>query len=385
MHNCSLQLALTLCCALLAAQPITAQRYAVTDLGTLPSGVSSQAAGINQSGQVTGTSFVFSASTGVFHESAFLYKDGKMIDLGSLGIPGSNGFGITGDEGKDTRDRDERERQREIRVTGEATVGERGPSLGEIHAFLYEDGFMKDLGLLPGGSFSVGQGVNRSGEVAGQADNAKGALRAFLYKDGTMLDLGTLGGPSAEAFGINDRGDVTGVATKATGGDAFLYRDGKMIDLGTFPGGQPSFALAINNARQITGFAGTAGSAFHAFLWSNGKMIDLGVLPTGETSSGYAINSSGQVAGVADVLISSSHQYVNHAFLYSDGKMQDLNTLIPPNSGWILQGARGINDRGEIVGEGTINGGNVHAYLLTLKCHHGDDDDTDREPCRKER
>ncbi len=44
--------------------------------------------------------------------------------------------------------------------------------------------------------------------------------------------------------------------------------------------------------------------------------------------------------------------------------MTDLNTLIPPNSGWILTEARGINDAGQITGTGTING-ETHAFLLT--------------------
>jgi hypothetical protein len=36
--------------------------------------------------------------------------------------------------------------------------------------------------------------------------------------------------------------------------------------------------------------------------------------------------------------------------------MQDLNDLIPPDSGIELDAATAINDRGSIVGLGTING-----------------------------
>jgi probable HAF family extracellular repeat protein len=45
--------------------------------------------------------------------------------------------------------------------------------------------------------------------------------------------------------------------------------------------------------------------------------------------------------------------------------MLDLNKLIPPNSGWELDVANGINDAGEIVGYGTRNGTNLRAFLLT--------------------
>jgi len=44
----------------------------------------------------------------------------------------------------------------------------------------------------------------------------------------------------------------------------------------------------------------------------------------------------------------------------------DLNTLIPKNSGWYLECAQGINDAGDIVGFGTING-STHAFLATPK------------------
>ncbi|HEY3701676.1 MAG TPA: hypothetical protein VGL32_05420, partial [Acidimicrobiales bacterium] len=44
--------------------------------------------------------------------------------------------------------------------------------------------------------------------------------------------------------------------------------------------------------------------------------------------------------------------------------MTDLNSLIPAGSGWVLDQARAINDAGQIVGWGTING-HEHAFLLT--------------------
>ena len=42
----------------------------------------------------------------------------------------------------------------------------------------------------------------------------------------------------------------------------------------------------------------------------------------------------------------------------------DLNTLIPPNSGWTLMEASGINDQGQIVGYGTAPDGTLHDYEL---------------------
>jgi probable HAF family extracellular repeat protein len=88
-------------------------------------------------------------------------------------------------------------------------------------------------------------------------------------------------------------------------------------------------------------------------------MTDLGTLG-GRISRGVAINSAGQVTGSAQ----TAGDATDHVFLYSDGVMTDLNTLIPADSGWILQNGTAINDRGQITGYGAING-EEHAFLLT--------------------
>jgi len=53
-----------------------------------------------------------------------------------------------------------------------------------------------------------------------------------------------------------------------------------------------------------------------------------------------------------------------HALLWQNGTMTDLQTQIPADSGWLLQQADAINDRGQIGGIGLHNG-QIHAFLLT--------------------
>jgi probable HAF family extracellular repeat protein len=144
-----------------------AQQYTVTALGTL-GGTSSYGYGINASGQVTG----YSDTTGNAATHAFLYSNGTMHDLGTLGgTTGSYGYGIN-ESGQ---------------VTGYSwTTGNLN-----FHAFLYSDGTMHDLGTL-GGAISYGFGINTSGQITGWSYTAGDLFHAFLYSNGEMTDLNSL-------------------------------------------------------------------------------------------------------------------------------------------------------------------------------------------------
>jgi probable HAF family extracellular repeat protein len=88
-------------------------------------------------------------------------------------------------------------------------------------------------------------------------------------------------------------------------------------------------------------------------------MVNLGTLPDFQGSSASSINNRGQVVGWLQAA-----EGKQHAALWQQGKMYDLNTLIPHDSGWFLKIAADINEKGQIVGYGTINGA-PRAYLLT--------------------
>src|SRR5437660_7681384 len=86
-------------------------------------------------------------------------------------------------------------------------------------------------------------------------------------------------------------------------------------------------------------------------------MTDLGTL--GGSSYAYGINDSGTIVGYSWTP-NSDHP---HAFVYLNGMMIDLNSLIPSGAGWELLEAYGINNGGQIVGEGLLNG-QSHAFRL---------------------
>jgi probable HAF family extracellular repeat protein len=73
-----------------------------------------------------------------------------------------------------------------------------------------------------------------------------------------------------------------------------------------------------------------------------------------------AINNSGAIVGRAMFI---DGDVSSHAFVYNNGRLQDPNSLIPAGSGWILTSATSVNDAGDIVGSGTLNGQD-HTFLL---------------------
>lgn len=134
-------------------------------------------------------------------------------------------------------------------------------------------------------------------------------------------------------------------------------------------GGQ---ARAINSQNMVVGATGsssTTGEYSHAYLYdySTGNLRDLGTLNGGLTSSAADINEFNQVVGTSWLVTQLTSLYdptMYHAFLWENGGMTDLNTFIPSDSGWILTAATAINDNGDIVGSGLLNG-QVHGFLLT--------------------
>ena len=78
------------------------------------------------------------------------------------------------------------------------------------------------LVIIPG----IHGGLCGKGQVVGEGSIPFSSyhMHAFLWKDGTMTDLGTLGGATSWAYGINNRGQVVGYSETASGEmRAFLW------------------------------------------------------------------------------------------------------------------------------------------------------------------
>lgn len=296
----------------------------VTDLGTL-GGPVSEGLAINGAGVIAGDSYL---SDFQFH--AFLAQSNQLVDLGTLGGTFSSPYALN-DAGQ---------------VVGSSyTLGDMA-----VRAFLYSDGVMTNLGTL-GGDYSAAFAVNGLGSVIGESTLTNGDTHAFLYANGAMVDLGTLGGSYSSAFSLNDFGTVVGQSTLTNGQThAFLSSSNVMTDLGTL-GGTSSAAFIVNRLGQVVGSSTTVYDAeSHGFIYQGGAMTDLGTLG-GTNGSPVAMNDLGQVVG--DCKFTNG---VTHPFLWEKGRIIDLNTLLPQNSGWELTNARLINNAGRIVGLGLYQG-----------------------------
>jgi len=298
--------------------------YQFVDLGTVP-GDSAISYGwaLNDSGQSVGESASWS-----FEMGRGIHYDGALHMLGTFGGPVSRAYGIN---------------NLGHIVGGAATAT-------QLHAFLY-DGAMHDLGAL-GGTLSGANDINDLGQITGLLVTSDDRWHLFLYEDGVMHDLGSMGGTYINGLAINNHGKITGYASPAgqTEDHAFLY-DGSFHDLGTL-GGAYSEGTDINDAGYIVGHSG--GRPF----FYDGTMHDLGF-----NGYAYGINEQNQIVGSASFGADPNDSY--RAFLYdTTNGLVDLNTLIDPQPGWILYSANDINELGQIVGTGYLNG-LPRAFLLT--------------------
>jgi len=325
------RLALPLLCLALLAAPAAAQNYAIVDLGTL-GGSTSQAHGINAKGWIVGESL-----TKESQDHAFVYHDGPMFDVGVTGGM-SIGYAVN-DAGQ----------------TGGCYFGD------HFQAFVAADK-VAAIGTL-GASHSSGFALNSRGHSVGDSYTSDLKHHAFLWDGKEMHDLGTLGGSFSAARGVNANDVVVGWAYLPNGAyHAYAGGTAGLVDLGTL-GGSCSAADAVNDAGAIAGYSYLEGNQkLHACLWIGGKPRDLGVL-TGSASEALALNGEAStVVGRAQVP-SKTGALSYHAFVWTNGTMRDLNDLVPPNSGWLLEEATGVNDAGQIVGSGTYQG-QRRAYLL---------------------
>lgn len=364
-------------------------RYKVIDLGTL-GGSYSYGYGLNNAGVVAGGAATPSQIGGV-SQTAFLWDDGHILNLGTLGgaaCPGCNseagGPNANGVSAviSETANLDNNKED----FCGFGTHR-------QCLAAMWKEGALKALPTLPGGNNAEALWINSRGQVVGVSENGvpdscAGAtpsqilrFQAVIWEpDGKVRQLTPLNGDTvAFGFGINEKGQAVGSSGLCSNtalppftngpqaAHAVLWeKDGTPVDLGGLvKGGAINIPGGINDRGEVAGGSQSSSGAPHAFLWTKARgMQDLGTI-SGDFASAapccHTINNNREIVG-----FSCPGPMGNcRAFLWQGKEMQDLNAL-SAGSPIYLQQALSINDAGQIVGFGIVNStGETHAFLAT--------------------
>lgn len=283
------------------------------------------AAGINNAGQIVGTS---GGGAAVWNSPA------SVVSYGAI-LPGSTGLGINN----------------------------RGDIVGMYHneAFEYGSGVLGTVTTRAGHSWATS--INDGGTMAGTAASSflDGPTTGFRANGSALsyVDAGFPfeGGENA-ASAINTGGTIVGTVHTGTNDEdqwfdrkrqAYTWRDGSMRSWGTL-GGTISEGLDINDAGALAGWSTNAdGSAELAFLATEADgMVGLGSLGS-SSSRALGLNNLGWVVGLSALGGAGDFDY--HAFLYREHGMIDLNALVDAPGDWRLVSAADVNDAGQILAQ----------------------------------
>jgi probable HAF family extracellular repeat protein len=337
-----------LACVTVRAASAAVVGYTVLDLGPTGSAIAADAHAVNANGEAVGE---FDTTTG---SQGFSYFAGtrQLFGTGTTALRSVNSSGIaagfSGNNGV---------------MVNTFTPGATPTSVGTF------------------GGPTVANGINNLGEIVGSSQHPTTTGYAFYTTAGTgtltpltpvanqSAGSTAIGGAGSTALAVNDAGTIVGQAAKGSVFHSFLYTGETMYDMGTLSANPnaASEATAINAAGDVVGYSdgGSTGDVT-AYLFRNyhvsagtitGSYVDLGSL--GGDSMAFGINSSDMIVGTSEDASGD-----DLAFLYQAGTgMVDLNTEISPASGWTLESAESINDTGQIVGDGLVDGVQ-HAFLL---------------------
>ena len=369
----------------LAAVAWAQPKFTITDLGTVPNLGACIATAISPNGNVAGYCHVAGQSVGVSQSRGFFYSKGTLTPL-----PQPSGAQVA----------------LGVNDTG-SVIALVVPQGGDITTDLFGGG---SLGSVVQGTTttSLAQyiwpvGINNAGQIAAiqvlptnQAQSVTGLATAVVYASATGKYT-TLGGaaPNSLALGIAQKGDVAGgtfslnifSASPTLTFQGAQWRGGTFYALAPPSGASSAVAFGTNdngfaggvsfNVSYTGGFSLTsfAFTDLHAVLWTNFVPTDLTTMLGSKYGAVQSVNNMGWATGFKsdtlgaaglgplDLLLYPDNQNFK-AFLYTGGKTYDLNTLVTNATGWTLTNATAVNDAGQIVGAGYING-QEHAFLLT--------------------
>ncbi len=235
--------------------------------------------------------------------------------------------------------------------------------IGNKHAVVFKND--TSLLILSAPSWGIGEafGINDFGDVTGYfayCDTCRPRDRrnhAAFWRGGTIQDLGTIENADCGAYALNNWGLVVGMADEGNTFDSrvFMTTGGGLIPLETL-GGDRHFAYDVNDNGMIVGTSEESNDISRAVVWNPG-IQNIQTLP-GIASVARAVNNSNQVVG--DIQTPSGWR----GFIWENGGMSYLDSLVHPDSGWVIERALDINDPGDILALGRKN--NMSSYVILI-------------------
>ena len=314
----------------------------IRSLGTF-GGNHSVVSNINDHGQVAGLAlnaipdpfsfydlFILGSSNGT-QTRAFLWENGHKRDLGTLGGPDAAAGFVN-------------ERGQVIGNSYTNSIPNSTTGIPTVDPFLWKNGRMIDLGTFggtiggPSGLNNRGQVIGQS-NLEGDL-----IADPFLWEQGNLIDLytDTVGGNPIVANALNDAGEIVGGGAFANRPfDAYIWRNGIATDLGFLSGDCFSQAFAINSKGQVVGQSYSCdGTVARTFLWDDGAMFDLQeLIPVNSTLQlvdALVINDRGEIGGTGTPPGCDFQEVCGHAYvlvpchMHSDDK--GCNVEVPPDA-----------------------------------------------------
>jgi probable HAF family extracellular repeat protein len=295
-----------------AAHAVLFQHGTVTDLGTLPGGHESVALSINDRGEVAGfgnngvpdPNSIFPWGT---ETRAFVLRDGVMHDLGTLGGPDTdmNNMNARGQIAGDSYTNDT------PTTTGIGGFCP-STGTPTTDPYLWTDGHMRDLGTLGGTASLTNWLNDSGEVVGTDYLAGNQACHPFLWDGRRLADLGTFGGDQGAANYINDAGVVVGwsLLPGDTTAHAFQWRKGAMTDLTGSSSPNCTVAEAINSSDVVVGETCTEDDALIWFGGHQYDLNTL-VPPTDvHLTVAQSINARGQIAALGQLPNGNQHIFL---------------------------------------------------------------------------
>ncbi|MFA6486191.1 MAG: hypothetical protein WCT40_02390 [Candidatus Magasanikbacteria bacterium] len=306
---------------------ISPAKTVITKLGHMrQENPTTAALGLNNNGDTVG----YSMKTSYENAHPYLYKNGKMTDIGG-------GYGGAALAVNDTG-----QAVGYIQISSNPHTGG-----GEKHAFIWDNGKVTRIGSYPGYALDINNKKQVVGQLnVGQADGFP--VRAFIWEKGIVKYLGNLGGDENDgattASAINDQGQIVGCSLAKNGQQhPYLWQGGKMIDLAE-KYNVSGCAVDINNNGQILG---------NHFLLTDGQVDSLNEAP--DYFIAVHINDNGDIIGTVS----------DQVYIRRNGVYRIYNNL----DGYILSPFEGIgfNNNNQIAVMARVDtDGNSDALVVSL-------------------